>query len=307
MARPQFISTTDSAVDAERSASPTSPDAVLPDGGAILSVSVVTYRPDLEELAATFRSLVVSFGVARDAGVLEGLLVEVIDNGTDDLHGLDSVLNTVFSDVPDLEARLRRGHGNVGYGRGHNLSLLGSRARYHLVLNPDVLLDADALQHAVEFLDANPRVGLLTPQVRGPSGERQFLCRAYPSVFVLFLRGFAPAPFRRLFRRYMQAHELRDRTSSDTPAMGIPLVSGCFMFGRRDVLQRVGGFSPSYFMYFEDSDLSLAVGREAEVAYVPAVRIVHAGGGAARKGLRHTRMFMRSAYTFFSRNGWRLV
>ena len=35
-------------------------------------------------------------------------------------------------------------------------------------------------------------VGAVAPAVRGPAGERQYLCKRYPSVWVLFLRGFAP-------------------------------------------------------------------------------------------------------------------
>ena len=194
----------------------------------------------------------------------------------------------------------------MGYGRGHNGPLMTSDAEYHLVLNPDVRLDRDALLAAIRFLDDTPDVGLIAPQVRGADGEQQFLCRAYPTVLVLFLRGFAPARLRRLFRRYMDAHELRHRIA-DRVERGVPLISGCFMFGRRALLQQVGGFSPDYFVYFEDSDLSLAMRRVSDTAYVPSVRIVHHGGGAARKGLRHVHLFVRGAVTFFRRNGWRLV
>ena len=87
--------------------------------------------------------------------------------------------------------------------------------------------------------------------------------------------------------------------------MDVPIVSGCFMFFRRDVLDAVGGFSPDYFLYFEDFDLSLRVSKVARIAYVPAVRIVHHGGDAARKGLKHIWMFTRSAVTFFNTHGWR--
>jgi GT2 family glycosyltransferase len=58
-------------------------------------------------------------------------------------------------------------------------------------------------------------------------------------------------------------------------------------------------------MYFEDFDLSLRLAKEAGIAYEPAARIVHHGGGAARKGLRHVLWFVASAFRFFSRHGWR--
>jgi len=93
----------------------------------------------------------------------------------------------------------------------------------------------------------------------------------------------------------------------EVPVSGIPIASGCFMFVRLNVLRAVGGFSPKFFLYFEDFDLSLRLGKQAALTYVPAVRITHAGGGAARKGSRHVMLFLRSAMTFFRTHGWKLV
>jgi len=270
-----------------------------------VSVSIVVYRSDPDLLRATVASLGVALSYAHDSGVLATAIVDMVDNGDEDPVELGEILGSV-GDARWITQRVRSGGGNVGYGRGHNGPLLDSKADYHLILNPDVLLDPDAIAAAIRFLDSKPDVGLVAPHVRDMDGEQQYLCRAYPTVLVLFLRGFAPAPIRRLFQRYMHRHELRDRIG-DRVEYAIPLVSGCFMFARRELLQRVGGFCPDYFMYFEDSDISLAMGRVARIAYVPSVRIVHFGGGAARKGLRHTKMFVRSAATFFRRNGLRIA
>jgi hypothetical protein len=37
------------------------------------------------------------------------------------------------------------------------------------------------------------------------------------------------------------------------------------------------------------------------------MRILHRGGHAARKGIRHIGWFLRSALRFFNRHGWRLL
>jgi GT2 family glycosyltransferase len=79
------------------------------------------------------------------------------------------------------------------------------------------------------------------------------------------------------------------------------------MVVRTGLFRRLGGFDPRFFMYFEDYDLSLRVGREAKVAYVPAAHIVHHGGEASRKGARHVAWFLRSAARFFSIHGWRIA
>jgi GT2 family glycosyltransferase len=134
----------------------------------------------------------------------------------------------------------------------------------------------------------------------------QYLCKRYPSLWVLFLRGFAPARLRRRFAPALDHYEMRD-VIGDRFVPGVPLASGCFMLARTPLLTRVGGFDPRFFMYFEDYDLSLRVGRESQVAYVPRARIVHHGGDASRKGVRHVAWFMRSAWRFFARHGWRFA
>jgi GT2 family glycosyltransferase len=242
--------------------------------------------------------------------VLGRVVVDIVDNGygppqVDPTARVDRTLHEELSGRAGITWRLLRGHGNVGYGRGHNLSLAASRASYHLILNPDVRIEPEALREAIVFLEANTDVGLLAPEVRGPDGERQFLCRIRPSVLTLFLRGFAPPVVRKLFAKRLAHYEMRDRPPSGV-TRDIPIVSGCFMLGRRSVLATIGGFHPGYFLYFEDYDLSLELGKHADIAYVDTVRIVHWGGGVPTKGMKHVRLYLRSALLFFNRQGWRL-
>lgn len=271
-----------------------------------LSVSVVIYRANLEELRATLHSLRSAAEHARSGGLIAQVRLWIVDNGENDVGALDHLLAQVTRPPADwLRVELMRGHGNVGFGRGHNLAILRSAASYHLVLNPDVVLAPDALMSGLRYLADHPRVGMVSPYVQGADGERQYLCKRYPSVLVLALRGFAPAWLRAAFRRRLEHYEMRDLPSSG-PVGPIPIASGCFMLCRRAPLEVLGGFSPDYFLYFEDFDLSLRFAHEAEIAYVPAVRITHTGGNAASKGWRHRRLFLRSAATFFGRHGWRV-
>jgi len=70
--------------------------------------------------------------------------------------------------------------------------------------------------------------------------------------------------------------------------------------------QDLGGFDTRYFMYFEDFDLSVrAAARGWVQVYEPGAVVRHSGGGAARKPLKHRLWFVRSAFRFFMRHGWR--
>ena len=272
---------------------------------ATLSVSLVTFRPPLDVLRAVLDGLAAAVDHAARGGLLAHATFWLVDNGSDDAAALDAVVAEALPDRPWLARRTCRGHGNVGYGRGHNIALTATPADYHLVLNPDAIMAPDAIAESLRFLAAHPDTAFVSPQSRDESGALLYLCKRHPSVLMLGLRGFAPPGVQRLFRGRLHDYERRD-LSQTAPTKGVEVASGCYMFLRASVVQRLGGFDPGYFMYFEDTDLSLRLRQVASVAYVPDVKIVHLGGHAAKKGLRHNLMFFRSALTFFRTHGWRL-
>lgn len=267
-----------------------------------LSVSVVVYHPDLEKLRDTLRSLSNAIAMVRLSRPGMAAHLYLIDNGG---FGGDSAATAMLAEA-GVSCTMLAGHGNVGYGRGHNIAIAAASSRYHLVLNPDIDLDRDALMRALHFIDGHPHLGLLAPYVGDNDRAVQFLCRRYPTVLDLFVRGFLPTRLRVPFSSRLSHYEMRDVINDHDIVWDPPIVSGCFMLFRTEVLKKLGGFDPRYFLYFEDYDLSLRTHDVARVAYVPSVRVIHHGGGASRKGFAHIRMFAASAFKFYNRFGWRL-
>ncbi|KWE97838.1 glycosyltransferase family 2 protein [Burkholderia ubonensis] len=267
-----------------------------------LSISIVTYYPDEKLLARTLCSLGAACGRLQAVRGGSAISLCVVDNGG--LPDLSVVLAAI--EQMGIACSVRAGHGNVGYARGHNLAIEATQSRYHLILNPDIDLEPNALVQALDFLDAHPEAGLLTPRIGDESGQIQYLCRRYPALLDLFVRGFLPTAFRRPFEHRLSCYEMRDCINESGVVWDPPIVSGCFMLFRTDVLRRLQGFDPRYFLYFEDYDLSLRTREFARIAYEPSVRVIHHGGGASRKGFAHIRMFASSAFKFYNRFGWRL-
>jgi GT2 family glycosyltransferase len=262
-----------------------------------LSVSIVSYGRDVGLLPASVDAL------AQAAAAVGPVQLLLVDNGPPD-PARSAVIETLVARWP-WDAERLSGHGNIGYGRGHNLAIQRCHAPLHLVMNPDVEAAPDALAEALAFLTAHPECGLLAPAVRSPEGELQYLCKRRPAVIDLLLRGFGPRLLQVRFKARLDRYEMRDLIDAGGVVWDPPLVSGCFMLFRRRVLEAIAGFDPGYFLYFEDFDLSLRAARVGRIAYVPTVRIVHYGGKAARKGLAHQWMFSRSAARYFRRHGWR--
>ncbi len=116
----------------------------------------------------------------------------------------------VRSAIPDWTLQLLRAPGNVGYGRGNNLVIATADSDYHIVINPDLFVAPEALLESLRFMEANPEVGLLSPAAFGENGERQYLCKRNPTLFVMFLRSFAPAWLQSRFSRTLNSFEMRD-------------------------------------------------------------------------------------------------
>ncbi len=274
-----------------------------------LTVSIVTYQPDLVLLERCLLSLAAALDAARSEGILRDANVVLVDNtgSRATAEGVVHLGESRFRDSGVTMNYLHR-HTNIGYGSAHNLVMHGGNTHYHLVLNPDVELAPDALVAALRFFDAHPEIGVLAPAVSNARGEREFLCRRYPAVLDLALRGFAPEPLPRWFRKRLERYEMRgeiEAASGEQHVSPVPMMSGCFMLVRRKAVDATGGFDPGYFLYFEDFDWSVRLNRVTQSAFVPAVRIVHHGGGAARKGWRHILLFVRSAFRFYGKHGWK--
>jgi len=266
------------------------------DPNLLLTVSVVTYKPDLIELSSTLNSLVGALSNFDPAQVA----ITIVDNSPE-----DTIAGLLESELRSWKYTLINGHGNIGFGRAHNLAMkiLG---QYHLVLNPDIQMEDDALQLAIHFIENNFTCGLLSPHAIWPDGRRQYLCKRFPAVFDLLLRGFTPRIIQEAFDKRLGRYEMRAETQKNV-FWNPPIVSGCFMFFRSKILQASKGFNPKYFLYFEDFDLSLRCGELAKVAYVPSIKVIHAGGHASSKGVWHVRQFMRSAALFYATHGVKII
>jgi GT2 family glycosyltransferase len=272
-----------------------------------LTVSIVTYHPDLSQLDATLRKLSASLAMAREAGLLRAVNLVLIDNTSERAIAEAVVkLGAAHFESSAVTMNYLHGHANIGYGTAHNLVMHGGNTHFHLVLNPDVELAEEALSVALHFFEENDDVGVIVPAVYRRDGTREYVCKRYPSVLDLALRGFAPAPLRHLFRIRLERYEMRD-VIADVVYSPIPVMSGSFMLLRRKAIESTGGFDPDYFLYFEDFDWSVRLNRVTRSAYVPTVRVVHHGGGAARKGWRHIAYFTRSGTRFFNKHGWKWV
>jgi GT2 family glycosyltransferase len=252
-----------------------------------VTASIVLFNHTAQDVAALFEEL------AKDAALLEYVVVN--NGGADDACAV----------AESLGGRSLHPGRNLGYGAGHNLalrSLAGVPAPYHLILNPDIRLRSGVLAELAAVMDAMPQVGLLMPRVLYPDGSTQYLCKLLPTPLDLVLRRFAGGPLRWLFGSRMARYDMQHFDYS-RPAY-VPVLSGCFMFARRAVLESVGGFDERFFLYMEDTDLCRRIGNISRLLFWPWITVSHSHAQGSYKSLSLLRLHMRSAISYFNKWGW---
>ncbi len=269
-------------------------------------MSVVTYYTPLPVIERMLDSALTAMQALKSKCSSLSLRIILIENS--EIAQLNLSMFDSFSrklESNRCELRLIQGQGNIGYGAGQNLGIVSSKDEFHLVMNPDVELHKDSLTEGVSYLQNNPEVAIASPAASNDLGVKQYLCKRMPTLWVLFLRGFMPGFIQGMFAKSLASYEMQD-LSTDSSTNDIPIVSGCFMLCRTQALHRVAGFNEDYFLYFEDFDLSMRLSEQYSLAYVPGMKIIHHGGNASRKGIRHIQLFIKSAIRYFDTYGWRI-
>lgn len=191
---------------------------------------------------------------------------------------------------------------NIGFGRAHNIALEKSlgQSEFHLILNPDIEFSKGVLRELYNFMKTHQYVGQVMPKVFYQDGELQKLCHLLPGPFDLLGRRF--------FIGSKWAQNLNNRYELSgfnyDQSVNIPNLSGCFMFIRNEILQKVGGFDPRYFMYLEDVDLTRRLHAISETVFYPNVSIIHKFEKESYSNPVLLRYHISSAIKYFNKWGW---
>lgn len=250
----------------------------------MLNVSIVLYRPDWEQVSALTHALLQSQRVNR---------VYWIDNSPQ-----------AAEQLPLQSERIQYQHNstNLGYGAAHNIAIRESiydNIPFHLVINPDIILDAKELDRMLDFVSQNPLVGSLMPKVTYPNGQLQYLCKLLPTPLDVFGRRFLPASW-----IAQRNHQYEMRASGYDKIMNIPYLSGCFMLLRTEAVKQARLFDERFFMYPEDMDLTRRIHRHYLTVYFPHTTIIHNHEKASYKSFKMLWIHMVNMCRYFNKWGW---
>lgn len=245
--------------------------------------------PDLDVVIVTYNSAHV-VGDLLDSlpAALSGLVADVVvvDNGSAD--------GTAELVVDRGDCRVVRST-NVGYAAGINRGVReAAPADAILVLNPDVVLNAGSVPPLLEALK-DPEVGIVVPQIRTPKGALQMSLRREPTV----LRALGLT----WMRIAALSEYVLERQAYSRPSV-VDWAIGAVMLMSRTCYDIVNGWDESYFLYCEETDLSLRA-RDAGLVtrYEPRSVVIHLEGQSGRTDATHAMQIVNRVRLFRRRNG----
>jgi GT2 family glycosyltransferase len=191
---------------------------------------------------------------------------------------------------------------NVGFSKANNQALKMAKGRYVLLLNPDTLVQPDTFNRCIEFMDSHPKAGAVG--VKMIDGKGLFLPeskRALPTPFVAFCKVFGLSslfPYSKTFGRYHLGYLPNNQEHV------VEVLSGAYMFIRKEILNKTGFLDESFFMYGEDIDLSYRISTSGLCNYYfPGTSIVHFKGESTKKrSINYVIVFYKAMKIFASKH-----
>lgn len=194
----------------------------------------------------------------------------VVDNGSSD--GSVDYIRNKFPEVV-----LIRNAQNCGFATAVNQGIKRSTGKFVLFLNTDCRVLDNALEKMVTYLEKNPQVGVLGPQLINSDGTLQ------PSGWRLpgFLEELANSSRTvRFFYPQSRYHDERDFNR----VVEVEEVSGAALLTSKEIINQVGCLDDKYFFTYEDLDFCKRVQQEGfQVFYYPEAKIMHHSGKSVEK------------------------
>jgi N-acetylglucosaminyl-diphospho-decaprenol L-rhamnosyltransferase len=249
-----------------------------------LSIVTVTYN-SRNQIDACLASL-----SSHPASMTHELIV--VDNDSPD--GTAAAVRERWPDVRVLETGA-----NLGFAAGCNTGIRQTSGEYVLLLNPDTLVPAGALDTLIAHLAARPDAAVVGPRLVDADGraELSFGAMIGPVAELrqkLLIAGSDRGV--RLARAYVDRLTRRSRD--------VDWVSGACLLVRRTDAENVGLLDERYFMYTEDVDFCAAIrARRRRVLFTADAQVVHLRGQSVASVPRAVEAaYRRSQLAFYGKH-----
>lgn len=168
---------------------------------------------------------------------------------------------------------------NGGFGAGNNVGIRaglsdGSAPDFYYILNSDAFPDSGSIKALLSHLQNHPETGFAGSYIHGPEGDPHLTTFRFPSAASELEYAARFGPISRLLK-----HKAVPLPTPETTCR-VDWLAGASLMMRRGVLEQIGLFDETFFLYFEETDLCCRAAqagwrtdfvRESQVTHIGSV------------------------------------
>ncbi len=216
-----------------------------------------------------------SLAAARAAMVEVTGEIIVVDNDSGD--GSFETITAHVAEQGWSDVRVIQSGRNGGFGAGNNVGIRaglsdGSAPDFVYLLNSDAFPEAGTITALRDHLLATPAAGFAGSLIRGTDGVTHLATFRFPSIRSELEGAARFGPLSRMLRDHAVPLPTPDTTQR------VDWLAGASLMMRHSVLDEIGVFDETFFLYFEETDLCLRAARAGfETHFVRDSVVEHIG------------------------------
>jgi GT2 family glycosyltransferase len=202
--------------------------------------------------------------------------ITVVDNDSRD----NSMRNIEELAYADSRIVCIRNNKNLGFAKACNIGIAGDgESDYLFFVNPDCIVDENAVSKLLSCLKSSPEVGMAGPLLLNPDGTEQAGGRrSIPTPWLSFVRAFGLSKLGKRYAGIFSDFLLHKQPLPESP-IEIEAISGSCMLVRCEALMDVGFLDAGYFLHCEDLDWCIRFRlKDWKIMFVPDAHVIHYKG-----------------------------
>ncbi|OJV36705.1 MAG: hypothetical protein BGO33_04215 [Bacteroidia bacterium 43-41] len=223
--------------------------------------------------------------------------VIVVDNASSD--GSLTEIENKFPSVITINSQE-----NLGFGRANNLASQYSTGKYLFFLNSDCILIENAIKKMFDYFESQNnsinRIGAIGCLLLDMNRKLNTSYNRFPTPFSQIKRLF----IERVNRLFNTHFKLKDRFNYQLDKnYEVDFITGADLFISKDVFTFLNGFDPSFFLYYEETDLQKRMSDNSlKRIILDDVEIIHLEGGSTSRKLSSITIFLNSEFKYMRKH-----
>jgi len=165
---------------------------------------------------------------------------------------------------------------NRGIAAARNIGMVNSASEYLLFLDSDTIVNKEALDEMMRYMEEHEEVGLCSCKLIGQDGLPQASCKHYPTRLGVIKSGLHNIGVKFGLNLFPNAYARTLYDTSGSEPMEVDFVVGACQLIRKKAQIKVGFLDERIFYGPEDADFCRRLKKKGyKIIYLPYISIIH--------------------------------